>query len=81
MEKMFLDFLDRAPRSEKPRARGFQTVSEMGYPIPWLREMLDTYAPYIDCAKFAVSPCWTIPGRMIDGTITSVRRSTILPSP
>lgn len=80
MEKMFLDFLDRAPRSEKPRARGFQTVSEMGYPIPWLREMLDTYAPYIDCAKFAVSPCWTIPGRMIEEKIKLYRDYHISPA-
>ena len=51
MNRRFLDFLELAPRSSKPRARGLTTVGEHGYAIGWLREMLEMWGEYIDIIK------------------------------
>lgn len=52
MKKRFLDFVDLAPRSQKPRARGLSTFGDRGYPLDWIRGMLDAYGDYIDVVKF-----------------------------
>lgn len=50
--RRFLDFLELAPRSSKPRTRGLTTIGDEGDPIPWVRDMLDAYGEYIDYVKF-----------------------------
>ena len=51
MDKRFLDFLELAPRSRKPRIRGLTTIGEHGYAIGWLGEMLEMWGEYIDIVK------------------------------
>ncbi|MBI2988481.1 MAG: phosphosulfolactate synthase [Deltaproteobacteria bacterium] len=51
MERRFLDFMELAPRSGKPRTRGLTTVVEQGHAITWLREMLEMWGEYVDTAK------------------------------
>lgn len=61
MERLFLDFLERAPRSQKPRSRGLTFVGDHAEPISFLREILDAYGEYADTVKLAVSILWTTP--------------------
>ena len=51
MDRRFLDFLELAPRSRKPRSRGLTTVGEHGYAIGWLVDMLEMWGEYIDIVK------------------------------
>jgi phosphosulfolactate synthase (CoM biosynthesis protein A) len=52
MNKRFLDFVELAPRSRKPRERGLSTFGDRGYPLDWIRGMLEAYGEYIDVVKF-----------------------------
>jgi phosphosulfolactate synthase len=53
MKRRYLDFIELAPRSQKPRTKGLSTFSDRGYPFDWIRGMLDSYGEYIDIVKFA----------------------------
>jgi len=72
MRRRFLDFVELAPRSHKPRSRGLTTVVEEFFPIVWVRGMLDTYAEYVDGVKFALS-CLNIPWDIIEEKIKLYR--------
>jgi phosphosulfolactate synthase (CoM biosynthesis protein A) len=52
MKRRFLDFVELAPRSGKPRAKGLSTFGDRGYPLDWIRGMLEAYGDYIDVVKF-----------------------------
>ena len=52
MKRRFLDFIELAPRSEKPRTRGLTTFGDRGNSIDWIRGMLEIYGDYIDTIKF-----------------------------
>jgi phosphosulfolactate synthase (CoM biosynthesis protein A) len=52
MKRRFLDFVELAPRSQKPRAKGLSTFGDRGYPVDWIRGMLEAYGDYIDVVKF-----------------------------
>ena len=52
MKRRFLDFVELAPRSQKPRVKGLSTFGDRGYPMEWIRGMLDAYGDYIDVVKF-----------------------------
>jgi phosphosulfolactate synthase (CoM biosynthesis protein A) len=52
MKRRFLDFIELAPRSQKPRTKGLTTFGDRGYPLDWIRGMLDAYGDYIDVVKF-----------------------------
>lgn len=72
MERRFLDFVELASRSAKPRSRGLTTVIEEFYPLAWVQETLDTYGDYVDGIKFALS-CLNLPWRMIEKKIKLYR--------
>jgi phosphosulfolactate synthase (CoM biosynthesis protein A) len=72
MERRFLDFLEIAPRSSKPRSRGLTGINDMGYPVTWLREMLDAYGECIDGVKFTPT-CLPMPWRVIEGRVKAYR--------
>lgn len=73
MERLFLDFLERAPRSQKPRSRGLTFVGDHAEPMSLLREMLDAYGEYADTVKLAVSILWTTPWRVIEQRVKLYR--------
>jgi phosphosulfolactate synthase (CoM biosynthesis protein A) len=52
MKRRFLDFVELAPRSPKPREKGLSTFGDRGYPADWIRGMLEAYGDYIDVVKF-----------------------------
>ena len=60
MKTRFLDFVELAPRSQKPRAKGLSTFSAQGT-FDWIRGVLDTYSDYIDVVKFT-PVCHLAPG-------------------
>lgn len=72
MEKRFLDFLELAPRSKKPRACGLTTVLEQGHSISWVREMLEAWGGYVDCVKFPVT-CISMPWRVVEEKVKLYR--------
>jgi phosphosulfolactate synthase (CoM biosynthesis protein A) len=51
-EPRLFDFLDLAPRSQKPRTVGTTCIGDEGDPVPWVRGMLEAWGDYIDYAKF-----------------------------
>ena len=51
MKRRFLDFIELAPRSQKPRTKGLTTFGDRGYPLDWIRGMLEAYGDYIDVAN------------------------------
>ena len=51
MERRFLDFIELAPRSRKPRTQGFTIFAEYGT-NSWTKEMLDTWGEYVDVVKY-----------------------------
>jgi phosphosulfolactate synthase len=73
MERLFCDFLDRAPRSRKPRANGITIVGDHSHPPSALRELLDAYGEYADIVKLAVSLLWTAPSRFIEERVKLYR--------
>ncbi|MBI2985244.1 MAG: phosphosulfolactate synthase [Deltaproteobacteria bacterium] len=72
MERRFLDFLEIAPRSSKPRSRGLTGVNDQGYPTPWLREMLAAYSDHIDGVKFTPTTL-PMPWDVIEGRVKAYR--------
>jgi len=73
MERLFLDFLERAERGKKPRTRGLTTIIEQGLPAPWVRDMLETWGEYVDNVKFAISLNWTMPWRKLEEKVKLYR--------
>ena len=51
MDRRFLDFIELAPRSRKPRTQGFTIFAEHGT-NSWTKEMLDTWGEYVDVVKY-----------------------------
>jgi phosphosulfolactate synthase (CoM biosynthesis protein A) len=51
MHRRFLDFLELAPRSRKPRTQGISIFAEHGT-ISWAKEMLETWGEYVDVVKY-----------------------------
>src|SRR5262245_40657444 len=66
MQKPCFDFLELAPRSQKPRTAGLTTLGDQGQPLAWLREMLESYAAYLDGVKFTPAFVLLTPGRVIE---------------
>ncbi len=72
MERRFLDFLELAPRSQKPRTRGLTTVLEQGHSTTWVRDMLEAWGEYVDYVKFPVT-CVFMPWRVIEDKVKLYR--------
>lgn len=72
MEKRFLDFLELAPRSRKPRTRGLTTVLEQANSISLVKEMLEAWGEYVDCVKFPVT-CISMPWRAVEEKVKLYR--------
>ena len=51
MDRRFLDFIELAPRSRKPRTQGITIFAEYGT-NSWTKEMLDTWGEYVDVVKY-----------------------------
>jgi phosphosulfolactate synthase len=73
MTQSFSDFLELAPRSQKPRTRGLTKVGDQGHPLAWLSEMLDTYGAYLDGVKFTPSYILLVPGRLVEQRVKLYR--------
>lgn len=76
MESLFLNFLELAPRTAKPRRNGSTIVSDKAYPTSWLRYMLDMYGSYVDGVKFT-SACLYAPWRLIEERVKLYREYEI----
>lgn len=76
MERRFFDFVELAPRSNKPRTRGLTTVVEEFFPVAWVQEMLDTYGEYVDGIKFALTSL-NLPGRIIEKKVKLYRENNL----
>lgn len=72
MERRFLDFLELAPRSHKPRTRGLTTILEQGHSNTWIKEMLEIWGEYVDCVKFPIS-CISMPWRTVEERVKIYR--------
>lgn len=71
-ERRFLDFLELAPRSAKPRTQGLTCIGDEGDPIPWVRNMLEIWGEYIDCVKF-VPALLMMPSRIVEERVKLYR--------
>lgn len=71
-EKRFFDFLELAPRSTKPRKQGLTSVGDEGDPVPWVRDMLDTWGHCIDSIKF-VPALLSMPSRLVEERVKLYR--------
>lgn len=72
MDKRFLDFLELAPRSRKPRTQGLTTILEECHPVSWVKEMLEVWGEYVDCVKFPVT-CISMPWRIVEDKVRLYR--------
>lgn len=72
MEKRFLDFLELAERSQKPRTQGLTTILEQAQSISQVRDMLDVWGEYIDCVKFPIT-CVSMPWRAVEQRVKLYR--------
>ena len=72
MEKRFLDFLELAPRSRKPRTRGLTTVLEQAQSLSFVKEMLEAWGEYVDCVKFPVTVI-SMPWRIVEQKVQLYR--------
>ena len=71
-ERRFMDFLELAPRSKKPRSKGLTCVGDEGDPLPWVRDMLETWGDYVDSVKF-VPALLMMPARIVEQRIKMYR--------
>ena len=76
MKRRFLDFVELAPRSQKPRAKGLSTFGDRGYPLDWIRGMLDAYGDYIDVVKFTPT-CLLVPWDDIEKKVQLYRSHNV----
>ncbi|MGH8546081.1 MAG: phosphosulfolactate synthase [Gammaproteobacteria bacterium] len=72
MERRFLEFLDLAERSQKPRSRGLTAVLEQAQSISVVRDTLDVWSEYIDCVKFPIT-CVSMPWRAVEERVKLYR--------
>jgi phosphosulfolactate synthase (CoM biosynthesis protein A) len=74
MEKKprFLDFLELAPRSTKPRSQGLTSIGDDGDPISWVRGMLEIWGDYVDSVKF-VPALLMMPARSVEERVKLYR--------
>lgn len=73
MEKLFCDFVERAPRSKKPRTSGLQVGGDNCESTFWLKELLEQYGEYVDVVKLAISMLWTMPWRSVEERVRIYR--------
>lgn len=71
-EARFLDFLELAPRSKKPRKQGLTCIGDEGDPIPWVRGMLEIWGDYCDSVKF-VPALLNMPWRNVEERVKLYR--------
>ena len=71
-DRRFLDFLELAPRSKKPRTEGLTSIGDEGDPIPWVRDMLETWGAYVDSVKF-VPALLMMPARLVEERVKLYR--------
>jgi phosphosulfolactate synthase (CoM biosynthesis protein A) len=71
-EKRFFDFLELAPRSEKPRTTGLTSIGDDGDPVPWIRDMLEIWGDYVDSVKF-VPALLMMPSRIVEERVKLYR--------
>lgn len=76
MKRRFLDFVELAPRSQKPRVKGLSTFGDRGYPLDWIRGMLDAYGDYIDVVKFTPT-CLLVPWDDIEKKVQLYRSHNV----
>jgi phosphosulfolactate synthase len=72
MERRFFDFLELAPRSEKPRTRGLTIVREPGLSNDALRASLEVYGEYVDLIKIMISYL-TLPWKVVEEKVRIYR--------
>jgi phosphosulfolactate synthase (CoM biosynthesis protein A) len=72
MERRFLDFLELAPRSEKPRTRGLTIVREPGISNDALRAALEAYGDYVDLVKIMITSL-TLPWKVVEEKVRIYR--------
>jgi phosphosulfolactate synthase len=72
MDKRAFDFIELALRSKKPRTQGLTTILDEGEPIPWIRNMLETWGEYVDAVKFALT-CLNLPARSLEERVKLYR--------
>src|SRR5688500_2621723 len=72
MERRVLDFLELAPRSEKPRTRGLTIVREPGISNDALRAALEAYGEYVDLVKIMISYL-TLPWKVVEEKVRIYR--------
>lgn len=53
--------LELIRRTKKPRKHGITAITDLGLTIPEQRAMLETYAPFLDIAKFGVGSAYLTP--------------------
>jgi phosphosulfolactate synthase len=68
----FLDFLELAPRSKKPREQGLTCIGDDGEPVPWIRSMLESWGEYVDGVKF-VPALLMLPARVVEERVKLYR--------
>jgi phosphosulfolactate synthase len=71
-QRRFFDFLELAPRSGKPRSKGLTCIGDEGDPIPWVRDMLETWGDYADSVKF-VPALLMMPARIVEARVKLYR--------
>ena len=71
-EERFFNFLDLAPRSEKPRKTGLTSIGDEGDPVAWVREMLDIWGDYVDSVKF-VPALLMMPAKIVEERVKLYR--------
>jgi len=64
-------------RTEKPRQYGLTAITDLGLTVPELRNVLETYAPFLDIAKFGIGSAYLTP--RIDEKIALYREHGVIP--
>lgn len=77
MKEHSFDFMELAPRSQKPRQHGLTTVGDQGHPVAWLREMLEAYGGYLDGVKFTPSYLLIVPSQIVEERVKLYRRYNV----
>jgi phosphosulfolactate synthase (CoM biosynthesis protein A) len=75
-QQRFLDFIEVAPRSSKPRTRGQTCVGDEGEPLSVLRETLGMWGDYVDIVKF-VPALLMMPHRAVEDRVRLYRDNKI----
>ncbi|HWP59675.1 MAG TPA: phosphosulfolactate synthase [Candidatus Acidoferrales bacterium] len=71
MQRRFLDFIELAPRSKKPRTQGISIFAEHGT-VSWTKEMLEMWGEYVDVVKYTPT-CLHAPWHVIEQKVKLYR--------